>query len=141
MKACRTQCKECPFRPGSMRGWLGDYGSFEQVRWGIAAIHRALWHANLFFCHTKIDYSNPDWKAKAEREGPLCLGFLKARSAWRLPRRISADPTDGGDARVLDAQRALEQSTQPVAVFATPTEWSEYHLAVLDTLTSGKRSS
>lgn len=68
-KACATQCRQCPFRSTSLKGWLGSYD-------GPGAVHSSLWHKNPFFCHTKTNYQRRDWLEYAMENGNLCTGAL-----------------------------------------------------------------
>lgn len=115
-----------------MRGWLGDYGSFENVFTGLGNIFRAMWHAHLFFCHQRIDYTQDDWHEQAMKDGPLCLGFLKARAQWTMPDRVG----EGGDPAVIRAQHVMLKQIAAgklvVDVFPRPNDWRDHHMKVLE---------
>lgn len=107
MKYCTTQCRQCPFRPTSARGWLGSYRA--------ADVFHELWHGQPFFCHSKINYARPDWLARALRSGRLCLGGLVAANRWHCPtptddtiRQARADVGDRDDVETMGAREFID---------------------------------
>ncbi len=89
---CKVQCPQCPFRPTSLPGYLGDYT--------VQSVHEALWHGSPFLCHTKVQYSSRVAVERAKRDGQLCLGGLT------FANRMMA-PTSGGDPEVIAARAAV----------------------------------
>lgn len=75
--ACQTQCHQCPFRRDSLPSYLGDYTAQSVVS--------AVWANQPFFCHTKINYSNPGWAKVAQAKGKLCLGALVFANKIKAP--------------------------------------------------------
>ena len=82
--ACKVQCPQCPFRPKSLKGWLGSYTP-EQIAYQA-------WRSITFFCHTKINYENNDWLKKANENGKICLGSLAFANKMMAPLRKNAYP-------------------------------------------------
>ena len=83
MKFVPTQCRQCPFRKDSLPGYLGEYRPAE--------VFSNLWKGQPFFCHTAIDYADPDWleKAMSPGGGKLCVGGLAFANAIGAPLRDS----------------------------------------------------
>ena len=132
MRTCKTQCRECPFRRTSLRGWLGGYGSFVDARVGVQSIFGELWHGQPFFCHTRTDYSRRDWLDRALTSGELCLGALLARHDWGMPD--AKDPVIARAERDAVAQRAAEPDSFDVLPLA---EWKAHHESGLDSSAGG----
>jgi hypothetical protein len=105
-KPCAVQCPECPFRHSSLPTYLGDYTA--------QSVCNSLWRNIPFFCHPKINYSDPKWMEKADKNGRLCLGSLKFANDIMAPKRLGAYPGEE-DAEVIVA-RALVESNQSVDV-------------------------
>lgn len=104
-KPCAVQCPECPFRHPSLPTYLGDYTP--------ESVINSLWRNIPFFCHTKINYSDPNWLKKAEKNGRLCLGGLKFANNLMAPKRVDAYPES--DPEVI-AARAEVEANQSVDV-------------------------
>lgn len=100
-RICRRQCPACPFRPTSAPGWLGEYTPHEVVN--------AAWHGRSFFCHSRTDYTDPEWRERAERDGQLCRGFLLFRHAMLAPASPDAA------IRAAEAQAVSEAETNPAS--------------------------
>ncbi len=83
--ACTVQCPQCPFRPTSLPGYLGDYTP--------ASIFESLWRGIPFFCHVKVRYEDPKWLEKAQENGKVCLGSLAFSDQMCAPTRPDAYPT------------------------------------------------
>ncbi len=79
MRFVSNQCKQCPFRPTSLPGWLGDYatGEITDLTWKGQAP---------FFCHTTINYKSATWEKKAMKEGKLCTGNLVFAKRMMAPQ-------------------------------------------------------
>lgn len=78
-KPCKVQCPQCPFRANSLPGWLGDYTP--------QTVFQSAWFNQPFYCHTKIRYEDPDWAAKAQANGRVCLGSLAFANRIMAPKR------------------------------------------------------
>lgn len=110
--ACQTQCPQCPFRPDSLPSYLGDYTA--------ESIVSALWHNHPFYCHTKINYSNPGWKRVAQERGKLCLGSMVFAGKLGAPlTRIEEDhDPDVIEARLANQDRKDVACMEPDAFLA-----------------------
>jgi hypothetical protein len=97
-KACKVQCKECPFRHVCMPSYLGGYTA--------SMVFNAIWRNVAFFCHPKINYQDPKWEEKASKNGRLCLGGLKFANMLMAPQRADAYPET--DVEVLRERKLAE---------------------------------
>ncbi len=112
--ACQTQCPQCPFRPDSLPSYLGDYTA--------ESIISALWHNQPFFCHTRINYSNPGWEKVAKERGKLCAGSMVMAHKIGAPlARIE----DDHDPEVIEA-RLVNQARKDV-VCMEPKAFQAHH--------------
>jgi len=89
-----------------MPRWLGAYQPHEVVS--------AAWHGAPFFCHSRTDYGDPEWRAKAERDGRLCRGFLVFRERMLAPESADAE------IRAAQAQAVAEAAADPGVVDVMP---------------------
>lgn len=109
-QACAVQCAQCPFRPTSLRGWLGSYT--------FPGIFQAAWFNQPFYCHSKIDYEDPRWERKAKQSGRICLGYLAFANAICAPKRVDdrADLADTvADQELIIRLRAAVEGRTDVA--------------------------
>lgn len=114
-KACQTQCPDCPFRSSSIPGWLGAYGD-------PGAVYSTLWKGDAFFCHTRTDYERPDWQARAERNGQLCLGALLFVHDAEMPQ-----PNDP-EVRAAMAVAVAKREADPEAfAVMSPRDFRDHH--------------
>ena len=97
-KACKVQCKECPFRHVAMPGYLGAYD--------VSMVINAIWRNVAFYCHTKINYRDLKWPEKAAKNGRLCLGGLKFADILMAPVRLDAYPES--DPQVIAARASIK---------------------------------
>lgn len=95
--ACTVQCPQCPFRPTALPSYLGDYTAM--------GITQSLWRNIPFFCHTKINYSNPGWERVAKAKGKLCLGSMAFANKLTAPMDVNSYPGES-DPDVIAARRA-----------------------------------
>jgi hypothetical protein len=65
-----------------MPGYLGDYN--------VSTVFNSIWRNVAFFCHSKINYRDPNWEAKASKNGRLCLGGLVFANKIMAPQRLDA---------------------------------------------------
>lgn len=101
MKFVPKQCKQCPFRPSSVPGWLGSYTAGD--------IFSAIWKGAPFFCHTSINYENPNWESEAMETGKLCTGgLLFAHKILAPDREIQYEQIRTARLKVLDIQDEVE---------------------------------
>jgi len=77
-----------------MPGYLGGYN--------VSMVFNAIWRNVPFFCHPKINYRDPKWEEKANKNGRLCLGGLKFANMLLAPMRVDAYPDS--DQQVIDAR-------------------------------------
>lgn len=98
--ACKTQCRECPFRRNAVPGYLGDYTA--------ATVFYTIWRNNPFFCHSKINYEEDGWLEKAMHNGKLCLGGLAFANKIRAPKNAESYKDEGSDAEVIKARATIE---------------------------------
>lgn len=84
MRFVRKQCKECPFRPTSLPGWLGSYTPSD--------VFSATWNGEAFFCHSSINYERKNWQERAMQNGKLCTGNLLFADKIRAPERLIKYP-------------------------------------------------
>ena len=74
---CKRMCSGCPFRLDSAPGWLGGEYTPEMI---MDHLRREI----PFLCHTKIDYTDPNWR---EHDAEHCVGSLiMMRRMAKLPR-------------------------------------------------------
>lgn len=101
MKFVPNQCKGCPFRPKSLPGWLGSYT--------VGDIFRYIWKGAPFFCHTSINYRNPNWESKAIETGKLCTGgLLFAKKILAPDREIQHEKIRAARLKVLEIEDKIE---------------------------------
>lgn len=100
-KPCKVQCPECPFRHTALPTYLGDYTP--------ESVFTNLWRNFQFFCHTKINYRDPDWAKKADKNGRLCLGGLVMANKMMAPKRVDAYPESSPE--VIAARASVEGRT------------------------------
>lgn len=117
MRACATQCQQCPFRPTAAPGWLGNYRPGD--------VFRSLWHGEPFFCHTRTNYERSDWRSRAMRSGQLCLGGLAAAERWGLP--VAHEDAYPEVVRARLAVRDGVVCVDEVVVFEQPREFMDHH--------------
>ncbi len=123
--ACAVQCPQCPFRPTALPSYLGDYTA--------ESITSALWRNTPFYCHTKINYSNPGWEKVARAKGKLCLGSMVF--AGKLGASL-ARLEDDHDPDVIEAREA-NQNRKDVECMS-PTEFIAHHNPAKAALTMKK---
>lgn len=112
--ACTVQCPQCPFRPDALPSYLGTYTA--------ESIVSSLWHNEPFFCHTKINYSNPGWERVAKTGGKLCLGSMVFAGKLKAPlTRIE----DNHDVEVIEARLANQDRTDVECM--TPNQFLSHH--------------
>lgn len=112
MKFTGKQCKECPFKKSSARGWLGDYT--------VGEVFSSIWKGQPFFCHSQIDYEDPDWEKKAMAKGPLCTGSLV------FAKKMLAPDREVCDRRLASARLAVLKIMDTVECME-PREFGEHH--------------
>lgn len=114
-RTARGQCKACPFRSTSLRGWLGAYeaeGIFPNV----------LWRGEPFLCHSKIDYEDECWQEQAEKNGELCIGSLLAAEDAVCP------PSEFNAVRAARAAALLIRKANPAKFdVMNPTQFLKHH--------------
>lgn len=109
----KKPCKECPFRRKSMAGWLGA-SSPEQFMAATLNDHPMP-------CHTTVDYEDPKWKEKWDKDvrsnngdSRYCAGAaIFFANMFKLSR---------------DAKRPRLPEDR-AAVFSAPQEFLRYHNA------------
>jgi hypothetical protein len=112
MRFVKKQCKQCPFRKTSAPGWLGEYTA--------GSVFSSIWKGFPFFCHTRIDYKRKDWKERAMKKGPLCVGGLVFANKMRAPEReIQHEPIRIAREKV----RLIESSVECM----DPKDFAEHH--------------
>ena len=95
-RVCSRQCAACPFRSTSAPGWLGEYAPHEVVNHA--------WHGRPFYCHTRTDYTDAEWRKRAERDGVLCRGYLLFRHRMLAPANAVEDLREAEARVVADAE-------------------------------------
>ncbi len=117
---CAVQCPQCPFRSDSVPGYLGQYT--------VQTVAQALWRNIPFYCHPTVDYTKPNWQAKAARNGKLCRGSLVFANRMMAPVRPEAYADEGGgDLDVIAARKAV--GTDPKVDSMVPRAFMDWHSA------------
>lgn len=120
--ACKVQCPQCPFRASSLPGWLGSYTP--------ASVFQGAWFNQPFYCHTKVDYENPNWEAKTKRSGKVCLGSLAFANAMMAPKRVDSRPELAdtvADQQLVINLRAAILGSREVDDVMGPRAFNEHH--------------
>jgi hypothetical protein len=112
MRFSKKQCQQCPFRQTALPGWLGNYSPAE--------VCSSIWKGQPFFCHTSIDYEDPDWERKAMAKGKLCTGSLV------FAKRMMAPAGEIADARLRQARRDVLPIEGEIDCMG-PREFLEHH--------------
>lgn len=120
MKYVKKQCKQCPFRKTSAPGWLGSYTP--------SSVFSSIWKGHPFFCHTSIDYDDPEWLEKAmnPRSGKLCVGGLRFANMIHAPDHEMVGREDYTYFPIVIEARQKVRLREDVECM-TPQEFGEHH--------------
>lgn len=79
MKVCKNPCTECPFTKKSLRGWLADYESPENL-------HRLIMSEIPFPCHMTQENDLSILEAMRDNEIRCKGALLYMKKACKMPR-------------------------------------------------------